>query len=119
MKASSSRTKKNKDEGDGSDKESSKEEEMRLFVKCCNQYMRKHKLKHSNKNMINFKKSHSYKKQDKRKEEDDTCFECRRSGHFRTTCLSFTKHPNKKDKEFYKMMGIHDKGRRSYIVWEE
>lgn len=98
MKALLSRTKKNKNEGDSSDEGSSKEEEMELFVKRYNQYMKKHKLKHSNKNLINFKKSHLHKKEHKRKEEDATCFECRKSGHHITTCTSLNKHHKKNDK---------------------
>lgn len=59
--------KKNKDKDDSSDEDSSKEEEMDLFVKCYNQYMIKHKLKYSDKKLINFKKSHPHKKEHKRK----------------------------------------------------
>lgn len=67
LKTSSSRTEKIKDEDDSFDEGSSKEEETELFVKRYNQYMRKHKLKNSDKNIINFKKYHLYKKEHKRK----------------------------------------------------
>lgn len=78
--------------------------------------MRKHKLKHSIKNLINFKKSHPYKKEHKRKEEDVACFEFGKFGHYRTMCLSLNKHHKKRDKELYKTNDKHAKGRRSYIA---
>lgn len=42
---------------------------MELFVKHYNQYIKKHKLKHSEKNLINFKKFQPYKKEEKEKEK--------------------------------------------------
>lgn len=42
---------------------------MDLFIKCYNQYIKKHKLKHSDKNFINFEKSRRHKRGDKKKNE--------------------------------------------------
>lgn len=115
----STRTWKNKDKGDNLDEDSSKEYDMGLFVKRYNRYMRKNNLKHSDKNLINFKKSHPYKKENERKEENVTCFECGKLVHYRTTCLRLNKHNKKNDKESFKTKGKHVKGRKAYITWEK
>lgn len=65
--------------------------------------------------MINFKKSNQHKKEHKKKEENVTCFECRKSSHYQTACLSLIKHHKKKDKEFYRMKG--KKCQRSYNLY--
>lgn len=80
---------------------------MRLFVK---RYNRKYKLKRSNKNLINFKKSHPHKK-NKRKEKDVACFKRGKSNQYRITCSKFNKHHKKKDNKFYKTKNKHVKYR--------
>lgn len=66
---------------------------MRLFTK---RYNRKYKLKRSNKNLINFKKSHPHKKKNKRKEKDVTYFKRGKSNQYRITGSNFNKHHKKK-----------------------
>lgn len=97
MKASSSKARKLEKYDDGSDKDYSKEEEMGLFIKIYSRYIKKRCLKHSNKNLINFKKSHPHKKEEKKKENSQvTYYKCAKFGHYRTTCLSQSKRNNKK-----------------------
>lgn len=76
LKASSSKKNKVEDDSEKYEEDSSKEEEMRSFIKCYNKYMKTYKLKHSDKKLINLKKSHPHKKENKGNEEDITCFKC-------------------------------------------
>lgn len=68
--------------------------------------------------MINFKKSHPHKKENTKKNEDIICYECEKSGHNRTTCLSLNKCNKKKDKDSYNTRDNCTKGRRAYIIWK-
>lgn len=69
MKASSSEVRKVKEDSEGSDEDSFKEENMRMLVQRYNQYIKKHKLKHSDKNSINFKRYYLGKREEKKKEK--------------------------------------------------
>lgn len=69
--------------------------------------------------MINSKKSHPHKKENKKNEEDVTCYNCGKSGHYRKIYMSLNKHNKKKDIDAYKTNGKCAKGRRSSISWEE
>lgn len=89
---------------------------MGLIVKHHNKYIKKHKLKHSDKNLINFKKYHPYKSGDKKKDENFIYYECGKSYHYSTTCLSLNKCTKKKDKYSSKTKGNNVKGRRAYIT---
>lgn len=91
---------------------------MRLFAKCYNWYIKKYYLKHSHKNMIEFRKPHPHKKEENNKEDNQvTCYDYRKCGHYCTTCPSLTKCNNKKDS--YKKKGNHTKGHGAYIAWED
>ncbi|XP_050890670.1 uncharacterized protein LOC127096094 [Lathyrus oleraceus] len=108
-----------KEDDESYDKDSRKEKEMSLFIKHYNQYIQKHWLKHFDKNLINFRKYHPYTKEEKKKEENVTCFECGKFGHYHTTCLSLSKRNKKNGKNSYKTKTNNTKGRRAYIAWED
>lgn len=67
MKAFSSKAKKLKEEKENSNKEAPKEEEMVLFVRCYNRYLKRNKLKHFDRGLINFKNTHPPKREHKKK----------------------------------------------------
>lgn len=90
-----------------------------FFVRHYNRLLKRNKLKHFDKGLIKFEKSHPPKREHKKKDEDITYYEFIKSGHYITTCPSPTKHHNKKDKEFYNMKGKNVKGYKAYIAWEE
>lgn len=69
MKASSSKASKVEEYDEISNEDSFKEEEMSLFIKRYNTYIKKHQLKHSDKNLINFKKTHPHKNEENKKED--------------------------------------------------
>lgn len=56
LKASSSKRKKSKEETVNSDKDTPKYEEMDLFVRYYNRCLKRNKLNHPKKGLINFKK---------------------------------------------------------------
>lgn len=119
MKASSSKVMKVEEDSESSDEDSSKEEEMGLFIKRYNQNIKKHKFKHSDKNLINLMKSHPQKREGKKKEENVTCNECENLGYYRATCLILSNCNKKKDKDSYKTKGRHAKKHMDYIPREE
>lgn len=111
--------KKLKEESDNSDKEASKKEEMSLLIRRYNRYIKRNKLKHTDKGLMNFRNTHLPKKDHMKEYDEITCYECCKLGHYRTTCQNITKHHTRKDKDFYKTKGKSSKGRRAYITWEE
>lgn len=82
LKASTSKAKVQDIEDDLSN-ESSKYEEMGLFVRRYSKHIRKNNLKHLDQNMIKLRKSNPPNKwDDKKKEEKNvTCFECGKLRH--------------------------------------
>lgn len=119
MKASSSKKKNSKEESDNSDTETSKKEDMGLFSKRYNRYLKRNKLKHTDKGLVNFRNTHPLNKDHKKSDDDIMCYECGNLGHYRTTCPSLTKHHKSKDKDFDKVKGKSSKGHRAYTVWEK
>lgn len=114
MKASSSKVKNSKEESDNFDEEASKKEKMALFVKRYNKYLKRNKLKHSDKGLVNFINNHPPKKEHIKNDDDIMCYECGKLRHYRTTCPSLTKHHKSKDKDLYNTKG--KKVQRSYIL---
>ncbi|XP_050874924.1 uncharacterized protein LOC127078519 [Lathyrus oleraceus] len=119
LKASSSKVNKSKEESDDSDEEASKKEEMDLFVRRCNRSLKRNKLKHTDKCLVNFRNTHPPKKDHKKQDDEITCYECGKLVHYRTTCTNPTKHHKRKDKASYKTKGKSSKSRRAYIAWEK
>ncbi|XP_050898059.1 ubiquitin carboxyl-terminal hydrolase 9 [Lathyrus oleraceus] len=115
----SSKVKKSKEESDKSDEEVSEKEETGLFVRRYNRYLKRNKLKHTDKGLVNFKNTHPLKKDHKKEDDEITCYECGKLEHYRTICPNFTKHHKSKDKVFYKTMGKSSKGCRAYISCKE
>ena len=97
-----------------SDDENSDDEDMGLFVKSYNRYIRKNRVKHFYKNLINFRRLSNSSKEDENKKGKIriSCYNCGNVGHYRPNCPLI-----KKDKE----KGHHkksSKSRRAYIAWE-
>lgn len=65
-----------KEESDNSDEEALKKEEMGLFARHHNRYLKRIKLKHSDKCLINFRNTHTANKEHKKEDDDIMCYEC-------------------------------------------
>src|SRR3954470_2341235 len=115
LKASSSKTSiRELEDSDISDDEDSDEEEMGLFVRRYNKYLKKNGAKHSNKGLINYRKQSTISKQyDNNKGRiKGLCFNCGKDGHYKPDCPYL-----KKEKEKNQSKG-HNKSKRAYIAWE-
>lgn len=117
MKDSSSKVKKSKEYNDNSEEQFSKTEEMGLFVRHYNIYLKRNKLKHTDKGLGNFR--NPLKKDHKKEDDEIMCYKCDKLEHYRTTCSNLTKHHKSKHKAFYKTKGKSSKGRRACIAWEK
>lgn len=76
LKASSSNVKKSKEESDDYDEEVSKKEEMGLFFIRYNRHLKRNKLKHTNKGLVNLRNTHPPKKDHKKEDDEIACYEC-------------------------------------------
>lgn len=116
LKPSYLEVKKSKEESDDSDEEASKKEEMGLFARCYNIYLKRNKVNHTDKVQFNFRNTHPRNKDLKKEDDEIKFYGCVKSRYYRTTCPNLTKHNKSKDKGSYKMKGKSSKGRRAYIT---
>ena len=95
-------------EGD-SEGESPNEEDMVLFMKRFNRYIKKHGLRRNDK-----KSRRSQTKGENSKEENGlSCFGCGKIGHLRSECPNLIKSKGKASSS------DKSKGKRAYIAWED
>ncbi|KAI5441766.1 hypothetical protein KIW84_010999 [Lathyrus oleraceus] len=92
---------------------------MGLFVIRYNRYLKRNKLKHTDKGLVNFRTTYPPKKDHKKEDDEITCYECCKLGHYITACPNVTKHHKSKYKGSYKTKGKSSKGRRAYNAWGE
>lgn len=59
---------------------------MGLFVRCYNRYLKRNKLNHSDKGLVNFKNTDPPKREHVKKYDDFTRYKCEKFDHYRTTC---------------------------------
>jgi len=89
--------------------ESPNEEDMVLFVKRFNRYIKKHGLRRSDKAS---RKSQT-RGENNKEENGPSCFGCGKVGHLRSECPELIKSKGKTSSS------DKSKGRRAYIAWEE
>ena len=78
------------DESESND-DSLNEEEMGLFVRRCNHYIKKNGLKHNDKNLVNFRKASLKSKESDKEEKVVIGFGFGKIGHFKSECPKLTK----------------------------
>lgn len=52
---------------------------MGLFLRRYNRYLKRNKLKHGNKGLVNLRNTHPPNKEHNKKDDDITCYECGKS----------------------------------------
>ncbi|KAK2422403.1 gag-protease polyprotein [Trifolium repens] len=115
LKASKSKSKKVEQVESSSSEDDSDDEEMRLFVRRYNRYVRKNGIRHSDDNLKKFRKDSGYrrKNEDARYSKKGICYECGQVGHYKPDC------PNLKRKEKESSSNKRrSKGKKAYVAWE-
>ena len=86
---------------------------MGLFVRRYNRFIRKNGIKHSDKNLISFRKQSKEPRQEENKNQRGKrpCYNCGKVGHYKPDCLKMKKDKGKAPpKKFNKQ--------RAYTAWE-
>jgi hypothetical protein len=115
LKASTSKSKKVEQVESSSSEDDSDDEEMGLFVRRYNRYVRKNGIRHSDDNLKKFRKDSGYrrKNEDARYSKKGICYECGQVGHYKPDC------PNLKRKEKESSSNKRrSKGKKAYVAWE-
>ncbi|KAK2364610.1 cysteine-rich RECEPTOR kinase [Trifolium repens] len=115
LKASKSKSKKVEQVEISSSEDDSDDEEMGLFVRRYNRYVRKNGIRHSDDNLKKFRKDSGYrrKNEDARYSKKGICYECGQSGHYKSDCPKLKK--NEKESSSNKR---RSKGKKAYVAWE-
>ena len=114
MASSSKSSQKEQSDNDSSSDEDSDDEEMVLFVRRYNRFIRKNGIKHSDKNLIKFRKQSKEPRQEENKKYrgKGPCFNCGKTGHYKPDCPMMKKDKGKAPPKKF------NKQRRAYIAWE-
>jgi len=98
---------------DESDDDAIAEEEMSLFVRRYNGYIKRNGLKHNEKNLVKFRKASRKGRESDNDEKVVSRYGCEKIGHYKNECPKLAKERGRSG-------AIRSsKGRRAYIVWEE
>ncbi|KAK2444675.1 gag-protease polyprotein [Trifolium repens] len=117
LKTSKSKSKKVEHVESSSSEDDSDDEEMGLFVRRYNRYVRKNGIRHSDENLKKYRKDSGYRRrnEDARYSKKGACHECGQIGHFKPDCPKL-KRKEKGSPSFKK--GSKDKGKKAYVAWE-
>ena len=98
---------------DECDDASINKEEMRLFVRRYNHYIKRNGLKHNDKNIVNFRKASRKGKESDSDEKLVSWYGCGNVGHYKNECSELAKERERSE------FNRNSKGRKAYIAWEE
>ena len=89
------------------------QEDMSLFVRHYNRFIKRNRLKHNDKNLVNFRKVSQIARELDKDEKVVSCYGCKKVGHYKNECSELAKEKWKSG------FNRNLRGRRAYIAWEE
>jgi len=98
---------------DESNDDAINEEEMSLFVRQYNRYIKINGLKNNDKNLMNFRKTSRKGKESDSDEKVVSGYGCGKVGHYKNECPKLAKERGRSG------VNRSSKGRKAYIAWEE
>jgi len=88
-------------------------EEMSMFVRRYNRYIKRIGLKHNDKNLVNFKRASRKGNESESDEKVVSCYGCGKIGHYKNECPEWAKERGRAGSN------RNSRGRKAYISWEE
>jgi len=107
--ASTSSIQNNKESGD----DGINEEETSMFVRRYNRYIKRNRLKHNDKNLVNFRKASMKGRELDNDEKVVSFYGCSKVGHYKNECAELGKKRGRSGSN------QNSRGRKAYISWEE
>ena len=98
---------------DESDDDALNEEEMSMFVRRYNRYIKRNGLKHNDKNLVNLRKASMKGRESDNDEKVVSGYGCGKVGYYKNECSEFAKERRRSG------FNQNSRGRKAYIVWEE
>jgi len=95
---------------DESDDDGINEEEMSMFVRRYNRYVKRNGLKHNDRNSVNFRKASMEERESDNDEKVVSCYGCGKVCHYKNVCPELAKERGR--------FGANRR-RKAYIAWEE
>jgi len=89
------------------------EEEMSMFVRRYNRYIKRNGLKHNDKNLVNFRRASRKGKESESDEKEVSCYGCGKVGHCKNEYPELAKEKGRFGSK------RNSGGRKAYIYWEE
>jgi len=89
------------------------EEEMSMFVRRYNRYIKRNGLKHNDKNLVNFRKASMKGRESYNDEKVVSCYGYGKVGHYKNECPELAKERGRSG------ANRNSRERKAYIAWEE